>query len=53
MVFLPQEVIAKKRDGEKLSREEILYFIAGLNNGTVKHEQAAAFAWQFTFRIWT
>jgi len=50
MVFLPQEVIAKKRDGEKLSREEILYFIAGLNNGTVKHEQAAALAMAIYFQ---
>jgi len=50
MVFLPQEVIAKKRDGKKLSREEILYFIAGLNNGTVKHEQAAAFAMAVFFQ---
>lgn len=50
MVFLPQEVIAKKRDGEKLSKTEIIYFIAGLNNGSVKYEQAAAFAMAVYFQ---
>ena len=50
MVFLPQEVIAKKRDGKKLDKTEILYFIAGLNNGSVKHEQAAAFAMAVFFQ---
>jgi len=44
MVFLPQEVIAKKRDGERLSKTEIAAFIAGLTNGEVRPEQAAAFA---------
>ncbi len=44
MVFLPQEVIAKKRDGEKLSTDEIRRFIDGFAQGTVSHAQAAAFA---------
>ncbi len=44
MVFLPQEVIAKKRDGEKLSGDEIRRFIDGFAQGTVSHAQAAAFA---------
>ena len=44
MVFLPQEIIAKKRDGLKLSDDEITRFILGLNAGTVSHAQAAAFA---------
>ena len=50
MVFLPQEVIAKKRDGEQLSKAEIAAFIAGLTNGDVKPEQAAAFAMAVFFQ---
>jgi thymidine phosphorylase len=44
MVFLPQEIIAKKRDGHALSEPEIAAFIAGLASGAVSHAQAAAFA---------
>ena len=36
------EIIAKKRDGEKLSKEEIDYFIENYTNGTVTDYQAAA-----------
>jgi len=50
MVFLPQEVIAKKRDGGKLSAEEIRRFIDGFSRGTVSHAQAAAFAMAVYFR---
>jgi len=50
MVFLPQEVIAKKRDGEKLSGDEIRRFIDGFNFGTVSHAQAAAFAMAVYFQ---
>ncbi|MBU1176477.1 MAG: thymidine phosphorylase [Alphaproteobacteria bacterium] len=44
MVFLPQEVIAHKRDGNRLSPEEIKRFISGFAAGTVSDAQAAAFA---------
>ncbi len=44
MAYLPQETIARKRDGQALSSEEIARFIAGFANGTVSHAQAAAFA---------
>jgi thymidine phosphorylase len=44
MVFLPQEIIAKKRDGHALTEAEIAQFIAGLTTGIVSHAQAAAFA---------
>ncbi len=44
MVFLPQEVIARKRDGHALTQTEIAQFIAGFTHGTVSHAQAAAFA---------
>jgi thymidine phosphorylase len=50
MVFLPQEVIARKRDGEALTPGEIGGFIAGLTDGTVSHAQAAAFAMAIYFR---
>ena len=44
MVFLPQEVIAHKRDGQKLSPDEIKRFISGFAAGSVTDAQAAAFA---------
>lgn len=50
MSFLPQEVIAKKRDGQTLTRDEIATFIAGLTAGTVTDAQAAAFAMAIFFR---
>src|SRR5688572_4722652 len=50
MTFLPQEVIARKRDGEALTRGEIAAFISGLAGGTVSHAQAAAFAMAVFFR---
>lgn len=53
MTFLPQEVILHKRDGLKLSREEIAQFIAGFADGTVSHAQAAAFAMAVYFQDMT
>jgi thymidine phosphorylase len=53
MVFLPQEVIVRKRDGAELTREEIAQFIAGLAGGSVSHAQAAAFAMAVVFRDMT
>lgn len=50
MVFLPQEVIARKRDGETLTTDEIKRFIAGFTHGTVSHAQAAAFAMAVYFQ---
>src|SRR5690606_6976819 len=50
MTFLPQEVIAKKRDGQPLDADEIKAFIAGLADGSVSHAQAAAFAMAVIFR---
>lgn len=50
MVFLPQEVIARKRDGENLTAGEIQNFIAGFADGSVSHAQAAAFAMAVYFR---
>ncbi|MGV8833580.1 MAG: thymidine phosphorylase [Devosia sp.] len=53
MVFLPQEVIARKRDGNVLTNEEIAAFIAGFAKGSVSHAQAAAFAMATYFQDMT
>jgi len=53
MPFLPQEVIAHKRDGEILPSGEIGAFIAGLTDGSVSEAQAAAFAMAVYFRDMT
>ena len=53
MVFLPQEVIVRKRDGEVLTKGEIGEFIAGLTAGRVSQAQAAAFAMAVYFRDMT
>ncbi len=53
MVFLPQEVIIRKRDGQDLSPTEIADFIQGFADGTVSHAQAAAFAMAVYFRDMT
>ena len=53
MVFLPQEVILKKRNGETLAPDDIAAFIAGFAQGTVSHAQAAAFAMAVYFRDMT
>lgn len=50
MVFLPQEVILRKRNGETLSREDIARFIAGFADATVSDAQAAAFAMAVYFQ---
>lgn len=39
----PSRIIEKKRDGEELSREQILQFIEGLATGEVADYQASAF----------
>lgn len=47
---LPQETIAKKRDGGVLSDDEIRAFVEGLTDGSVGDAQAAAFAMAVLFR---
>ena len=37
-----QDIIAKKRDGQVLTREEIEYFVANYTNGIIQDYQAAA-----------
>ena len=50
MVFLPQEVIIRKRDGEALAADDIAAFIAGFAGGSVSPAQAAAFAMAVYFQ---
>ena len=50
MVFLPQEVIIRKRNGAALAADDIAQFIAGFASGTVSHAQAAAFAMAVYFQ---
>ena len=38
----PQDVIRKKRDGQELSREEIIFFIDGVTQGTIADYQISA-----------
>ncbi|MCF4097463.1 thymidine phosphorylase [Maritalea mediterranea] len=49
-MFLPAEIIAKKRDGETLTPAEISAFIEGVVSGAVKPEQAAAFVMAVYFQ---
>jgi len=48
--FLPQEVIRRKRDGRRLTNEEIEQFVSGLTDGSVGDAQAAAFAMAVFFQ---
>ena len=40
-MYLPQEIIRKKRDNKTLSKDEILFFVKGLNNNSFSNEQIA------------
>lgn len=42
MIFLPQEIIRKKRNKETLSKEEIEFFVKGITSGEIADAQAAA-----------
>lgn len=48
--MLPQETIRRKRNGEKLSPEEIAIFVHGITTGEVSEMQAAAFAMSVFFQ---
>lgn len=43
-MFLPQEIIRKKRNGEPLSREEIQFFVRGITDNSISEGQIGAFA---------
>jgi thymidine phosphorylase len=42
--MLPQEIIRKKRDGGKLTGEEIAFFVGGITSGAVSEGQISALA---------
>ncbi len=48
--MLPQEIIAKKRDGGRLPPEEIRFMVEGLTTETISEGQVAAFAMAVFFR---
>ena len=48
--MLPQEIIRKKRDGQKLSPEEISFFVQGITDNSISEGQVAAFAMAVFFR---
>ncbi|TKB55397.1 thymidine phosphorylase [Ferrimonas aestuarii] len=48
-MFLPQEIIRKKRNGESLSEEEIRFFVKGITDNSVSEGQIAAFAMAIYF----
>ncbi|WP_417583979.1 thymidine phosphorylase [Pelagibacterium sp.] len=50
MPALPQEVIAKKRDGIELDASDITEFVIGITSGTVDDAQIAAFAMAVYFQ---
>ncbi|MFH4613258.1 thymidine phosphorylase [Vibrio diabolicus] len=52
-MYLPQEIIRKKRDGEVLTADEINFFIQGVANNTVSEGQVAAFAMTIFFNEMT
>ncbi|EPV8283664.1 thymidine phosphorylase [Vibrio alginolyticus] len=52
-MYLPQEIIRKKRDGEVLTADEINFFIQGVANNTVAEGQIAAFAMTIFFNEMT
>nr|WP_298683777.1 thymidine phosphorylase [uncultured Dongia sp.] len=49
-MMLPQEIIRKKRDQQRLTPAEIEFFVAGISSGAVSEGQVAAFAMAVFFR---
>ncbi|WP_426169491.1 thymidine phosphorylase [Pseudoduganella sp. R-34] len=52
-MFLPQEIIRKKRDGGVLSKEEIQFFVKGITDNSVSEGQIAALAMAVFFNDMT
>src|SRR3989338_8058822 len=49
-MLVPYEIIKKKRDGQKLTREEIEFMVAGFTAGRIPDYQVAAFLMAVFFR---
>ncbi|UBR45032.1 thymidine phosphorylase [Aeromonas veronii] len=52
-MFLPQEIVRKKRNGEALSTQEIQFFVQGITNNTIGEGQIAALAMAVYFKDMT
>lgn len=52
-MFLAQEIIRKKRNGEALTQQEIQFFVKGITNGTVSEGQIAALGMAVYFQDMT
>lgn len=52
-MFLPQEIIRKKRDGQELTSDEINFFIQGVAKDTISESQIGAFAMTVFFNEMT
>lgn len=50
MSMLPQEIIRRKRDGKRLTNDEINQFVRGITDNSVSEGQVAAFAMAVYFR---
>ena len=48
--MLPQEIIRAKRDGGRLNKDEIAFFVRGITDGSISEGQVAAFAMAVFFR---
>lgn len=49
-MFLPQEIIRAKRDGQVLSQQQIDYFVAGITDNSITESQISAFAMAVFFQ---
>ncbi|WP_376742324.1 thymidine phosphorylase [Ensifer canadensis] len=49
MTMLPQEIIRRKRNGERLEAADITGFVRGLSDGSISEGQVAAFAMAIWF----
>ncbi|MGH6805472.1 MAG: thymidine phosphorylase, partial [Ensifer adhaerens] len=49
MTMLPQEIIRRKRNGERLEAADIASFVCGLSDGSISEGQVAAFAMAIWF----
>ncbi|MGL4249956.1 MAG: thymidine phosphorylase [Aeromonas sp.] len=52
-MFLPQEIIRKKRNGEALTTQEIQFFVQGITSNTIGEGQIAALAMAVYFNDMT
>ncbi|WP_020591872.1 thymidine phosphorylase [Kiloniella laminariae] len=49
-MYLPQEIIRKKREGESLTTEEISFFVQGITNENISEGQIAALGMAIFFK---